>query len=569
MRTPQEQTEIKNRTRKMVTKVYRLNYVRSIDFLQMIEPFLTPQARQQGRVKAVATPVSQVGINAGNTVTGAGTAPGTGGAVASMGSGSGGGAAGGSGTASGGITGGNSLSGGDVVVIQDYETVLRTVDEIYKRLDIQPIQVLIEAVILSVELDRTKQLGVNFAFVDKLGSALGEVGNSNEIANTVGFRPLGLLAAPGIIGGPFAGPPAMVNGVAGTGTSGLIAPTNGIKFGFVSKDVAGFIRALETIAETNVLASPRILVLNKQRAEIQLGQRLGYATLSQNFVSTIQQVQFLNTGTLLRLRPFVSSDGMVRMEVHPERSSGAIINNLPQSNLSEVTTNVMVPSGATLVIGGLIENEDDFEYQGPLGLSRIPGLSIFGNRQRTHIKRELIVLLTPHIWDPNTVACPPPEFVAGSSPAPAGPALAAPPAAAATTTAAATGRSARGTRLRWPLFGRPSRPASPPPAAAPSPATMTPTAAATAPADGRLSARAKVDDQVALAGFEVRRGRSAATEEVLHIVRPGETLRMIARDRLGDARRAAEVLELNRGSLDPSGRLTPGQSIFLPADARR
>ena len=101
------------------------------------------------------------------------------------------------------------------------------------------------------------------------------------------------------------------------------------------------------------MASPQILVLNKQPAEIQLGQRLGYFTSTQNLTSTVQQVQFLNTGTLLRFRPFISNDGMIRMEVHPEKSTGSVTNNVPNSNTSEVTTNVMVPDGATMVIGGL------------------------------------------------------------------------------------------------------------------------------------------------------------------------------------------------------------------------
>ena len=122
-----------------------------------------------------------------------------------------------------------------------------------------------------------------------------------------------------------------------------------------------------------MLASPRVLVLNKQRAEIQLGQRLGYATVTQNLTSTVQQIQFLNTGTLLRFRPVHldrrhDPDGGPPRAVDRARSS----NNLPQSNTSEVTTNVMVPDGATIVIGGLIENDDDTEQQGTLGLSRLP-----------------------------------------------------------------------------------------------------------------------------------------------------------------------------------------------------
>ncbi len=124
---------------------------------------------------------------------------------------------------------------------------------------------------------------------------------------------------------------------------------------------------------------------------------------SQNFTSTVQAVQFLNTGTLLRLRPFVSSDGMVRMEIHPERSTGVVnADGLPNATTAELTTNVMVPDGATLVIGGLMEDEDDYEQQGLPGLSRVPALGyLFGFKQKRDLRRELVVMLTPHIWPRN------------------------------------------------------------------------------------------------------------------------------------------------------------------------
>ena len=177
-------------------------------------------------------------------------------------------------------------------------------------------------------------------------------------------------------------------------------------------------------------------MLNKQKAEIQLGQRLGYPTYTQNFTSTVQQIQFLNTGTLLRIRPFVSSDGMVRMEIHPERSTGSVPapQFIPQQNTAEMTTNVMIPDGATLVIGGLMEDEGDYDQQGLPGLNRLPILgAAFGNKAKTLGKRELVVLLTPHIWRPNIPPVPPPHGGIAPLVGPGGPVASAPaPAAGAT-----------------------------------------------------------------------------------------------------------------------------------------
>ena len=190
----------------------------------------------------------------------------------------------------------------------------------------------------------------------------------------------------------------------GDNTRGFAADEHGLKFGFVDKDVTGFIRALSTIGKLEVLATPRLLVLNKQRAELVLGQRLGYATLSQSLVSTVQQVQFLDVGTQLRVRPFISSDGMIRMEIHPERSSGQVVNNIPQTTTAEVTTNIMVPDGATVVIGGLMDNEDHKNQAGVPFLCDLPWIGVlFRQRQHTITKKELVVLLTPHIWNPTAL----------------------------------------------------------------------------------------------------------------------------------------------------------------------
>jgi nucleoid-associated protein YgaU len=177
------------------------------------------------------------------------------------------------------------------------------------------------------------------------------------------------------------------------------AANTGLKYGFISNNVTGFIEAVERFSKTNVLASPRVLVLNKQRAEIQLGQRLGYRNTVTNLTSSLQTVEFLSVGTLLSLRPYVSNDGMIRMEIHPEKSTGMLDDDgVPQTNTSEVTTNILIPDGATIVIGGLMDDQDEIVEEGVPGLSRIPVLGAAFRTRRTRTqKSELIVLLTPRI----------------------------------------------------------------------------------------------------------------------------------------------------------------------------
>ena len=355
--------------RKRLTRVYRLNYVRANEIMEMIQPFLSTTG------KAASTPASAEGIDenanfaAGLPVAGGG------------GSGAGGGG--------GRSTGGNTLSGDDVLIVQDFPENLDLVDNMVSRLDVMPKQVLIEAVIIRVDLTNGQNLGANFGVVDNMRRTLAVVGNGTTLASAGGFTPLKVLTA----GGSLQPNTAFDNGV---------NSNYGLSFGFIGGNLSAFIAAVETMGKTDILATPRLLVLNKQRAEIQLGNRLGFATVVTNLTSTVQQIQFLNTGTLLRLRPFISEDNMIRMEIHPERSTGALNSaGIPQTNTARMTTNVIVPNGATLVIGGLIENEDDVTQSGFPILGRLPLVgAAFRNRTQALTKSEVVILLTPRIWSP-------------------------------------------------------------------------------------------------------------------------------------------------------------------------
>lgn len=370
---------------KLPMRIYHLNYSRAQDLEKMIKVLLSPKG------KIIVTPPSAVGI----------------GSPSPIGGGSSGGAPPGGGAAAAGatsLTGGDSLSTGGAIIVQDYESVLTAVDRVVTELDIQPTQVLIEAVILVVNLNKGQELGINFAVLNSSGKMLSVVGNGALLNNAVGFLPA-LAQATGLASTGFAanqftsGPLAPA---ASTSSGGFANNQNMLNIGGANRNIAAFMQALETLGKTEVLATPRLLVLNKQLAEIKLSQQLGYSTFSQSQVSTVQQVQFLDVGTQLRVRPFVSSDGMVRMEIHPERSSGSVVNNVPNTTTASVTSNVMVPNGSTIVIGGLMERIPEVDQTGIPYLSRIPYLgALFRDRKTSNTRNEVIVLLTPRIWNPN------------------------------------------------------------------------------------------------------------------------------------------------------------------------
>ena len=151
---------------------------------------------------------------------------------------------------------------------------------------------------------------------------------------------------------PF-GEVAYVELVVGTGTN-FTQGVGGLKVGFVSDNVSVFLSALEQTTDTTIMANPKVLALNRQQGEVFVGNEDGYITTVTTETTTSQSVESLKTGTRLIFRPYIAEDGYVRMEIHPEDSTGGLTSsNLPFKITTEVTSNVMVRDGHTIVIGGL------------------------------------------------------------------------------------------------------------------------------------------------------------------------------------------------------------------------
>jgi type IV pilus assembly protein PilQ len=263
-------------------------------------------------------------------------------------------------------TGGNGFAGTDAVIVRDYETVVVQLDEIFAEVDAKPRQVNIEAMILSVKLSDQFKFGVNF-------TALRDQTNSRLVSGA----PLSSLASLDVKGG-------------------------GLHFGFLDSSLGLFVDALEKVGDTNVIASPRLTCLNKQRAEIQIGEELGYVSTTVTESSSTQTINFLDVGTLLRIRPFIGNDGLIRLEVHPELSTGSVQVqqglSLPQKAVTQVTTNVLCPDGCTVVIGGLIREDLTTSTQQIPVLGNLPYAGwLFRQKSQQIDRNEIIVLITPRI----------------------------------------------------------------------------------------------------------------------------------------------------------------------------
>lgn len=282
--------------------------------------------------------------------------------------------------------GGQTLSDHNFIVVRDRPENIEAIARLIKELDVRPRQVLVEATILSAELRDDNNLGVDFTL---LGGVDLELLQSSS------------LAVQNINVGPL--PSERLGNFNASATTDFTddLPDGGFRLGIVKDHVALFVQALEEVTDTVVIANPKVLALNKQRGLVIVGRRDGFITTTVTETQAIQTVEFLETGTQLIFRPFIGEDGYVRMELHPEDSTGGLnASNLPFEQTTEVTTNVVVRDGQTILIGGLFrELNSDTRSQIPL-LGDIPFLgTVFQSKQNGVQRQEVIILLTVHIVD--------------------------------------------------------------------------------------------------------------------------------------------------------------------------
>jgi type IV pilus assembly protein PilQ len=363
-----ELEEQEKAARKTTTKTFTLHYIPAADAQALIKP------AQSADAQVAITKDATSGIDTGD----GGTANG--------------------GTSGGGTnTGGNSESGVDMIVVTDYPENLDRISKIIEEVDQRPQQILVEATILEATLSENNALGIDFSLMGGVNFDT-LLGNNTTVAGALSGN---ILNATG------SGASAPANNInqryAGFTTGNYDqqvgqAGQGGLQIGIVRNNLGVFIAALESVADTTVLANPKVLVLNKQPGEVQVGQQLGYETTTVSQTTSTQTVQFLNTGTILSFRPYIGDNGYIRMEIHPEDSTGSVTNNLPDKTTTEVTSNVMIKDGNTIVIGGMFkDNSQSSRNQVPI-LGDIPIIgALFRSKTDTLQRQEVIILLTPHI----------------------------------------------------------------------------------------------------------------------------------------------------------------------------
>ena len=252
----------------------------------------------------------------------------------------------------------------------------KEIESAIKRLDNVPLQVQIETRILEVNLTGELDLGVQWY----LGRLAGNSSTTN-IENTAGSQ--GALGAGG----------------AALGSSSLF-------YSFVSSNLQVALKALETNGRTQVLSAPSLVVMNNQQAQIQVGDNIpiSQTTVNTNVSNTtLSSVEYVQTGVILDVVPRINPGGLVYMDIQQQVSNADLASisdsqTNPSISTRSVSTQVAVQSGQTVLLGGLIKQDNAESGSSVPYLGKIPGLRwLFGTTSKSKARTELIVLITPRV----------------------------------------------------------------------------------------------------------------------------------------------------------------------------
>lgn len=261
---------------------------------------------------------------------------------------------------------------------------------VIKQLDVPPLQVQIETRVFEVDLTGEFQFGVQW-YLEGLAGSTSTTDSNGNASITPGNPYAHRMIALG--GGSYA-----------TNTY------NGQPFFYSflnsSKNFQVALSALETSGNTKTLSAPSLVVLNNQVAHIQVGDQVPvnqtyYTGLGTGTGTTVGEVQYIPTGIILDVQPRVNPGGLIYLNIDQQVSqiSGAA-NSQGNFTISQrqIATQLGVQNGQTVLLGGLIQQQNTNSDTGIPGLRDIPLIGkLFGTTVRNKARTELIVLITPRV----------------------------------------------------------------------------------------------------------------------------------------------------------------------------
>jgi len=302
----------------------------------------------------------------------------------------------------------------NLIIDADEETT-KAMMEVIRNLDHPQPQVLIKVVFLEVTHNDSLDIGIEGQYNGKSG-AFGRIGsyltNYNIFTNTTITSTGGSTTtsqSTTILPSTLTGQTNSfgINNVFGLAAQGA-NPNGAGTYTLLGADFTATLRAIAQAGKAQLLSRPSVLARNNQPATIQIGQNVPLITSVRydTFGNAINSVSYQAVGIILRVTPFITSEGLVQMIVQPSTSSIDPSTSIPISagvsapviDVRSADTVVVTPDGQTVVIGGLMSNgSGEVVTKIPI-LGDIPLLgNLFKHKVTNSAKTELLIFLTPHV----------------------------------------------------------------------------------------------------------------------------------------------------------------------------
>lgn len=239
----------------------------------------------------------------------------------------------------------------NIVCMQDTAERLIEVNRLIKRIDIPVQQVLIEARLASIDSDYERQLGVDFSLRSTQG----------DQAESVGKYSLALARL----------------------ADGALLDVK--------------LTALENAGHGELISNPKLFTANQQPAAIEAGEEIPYQEISRSGATGIA---FKKAVLSLQVTPQIMPDGevLLQLQINQDKPSNRLVLGVPAINTRQISTNILVKNGQTIVLGGIYEiNKENAQQRIPF-LGKIPLVGwLFQQQNVKENKRELLIFVTPKI----------------------------------------------------------------------------------------------------------------------------------------------------------------------------
>ena len=294
---------------------------------------------------------------------------------------------------------------GNALVISAEPEMLRGLETVIAELDKPRAQVLVEAIIVEMTDDAARELGLQYVLSGSQGSDIPfSATNFSQTAPDI-LAATGALA----VGEETSGDSGVLDNLQQAAINSLLG-VSGFTGGFAGLTDGGtlfgvILTALEQEIGSNVLSTPHVLTLDNQPAAINVGQEVPITTgevVGADLENPFRTVERRDVGVQLEVVPQINAGEMVRLAIRQEVSSvlgpaAGSVNDLI-FNTRELSTTVSVKSGEILVLGGLIEEDEQISLQKVPLLGDIPGIGrLFRSEARSKVKTNLVIFIRPTI----------------------------------------------------------------------------------------------------------------------------------------------------------------------------